>query len=273
MMSDSPPLPEAPGPGERRLAAILAMDVVGYSRMMEADEDATLARLRWLRQTLVEPHVAQHRGRVFKTMGDGLLVEFASAVDAVSAAVAIQQALAAAQIDALEDRTIRLRCGIHVGDIVSDGSDVLGDGVNLAARLEGIAEPGTVYVSRNVRDAARGAAQVEFEDLGERQVKNIQRPVQVYRVRLAGTKAASGPAAPGRSAGPDRLLPLLVGAVVLLAIGLAGIAWERGWLALAPARPDLRDRAADSGGRGRDAARLCRRPGRGDVGAVHPGSR
>jgi adenylate cyclase len=166
---------------ERRLAAIVAADVVGYSRMIRSDEDGTIAALRALRAELIDPAVAKHRGRIVKLMGDGVLVEYASVVDAVASAVEIQQGAAARNADIPEDRRIVLRVGVNLGDVVIDGDDIQGDGVNLAARLEALAAPGAVCVADSVHDQVRDRLDLVFADLGERQVKNIDRPIRVWQ--------------------------------------------------------------------------------------------
>ncbi|MGQ0565115.1 MAG: adenylate/guanylate cyclase domain-containing protein [Gemmobacter sp.] len=167
----------------RRLAAILAADVVGYSRLMGADEAGTLAALRARWKDVLTPQVARHKGRVVKVMGDGVLVEFGSAVDAVECAVAVQAGFAGANDGVAEDRRITLRIGINLGDVIVDGSDLYGDGVNIAARLEGLAEPGQVCVSASVHDQVRGKLATGFEAMGPQVLKNIAGPVQVFRVR------------------------------------------------------------------------------------------
>ena len=168
---------------ERKLAAILAADVVGYSRLVGADEAGTIARLRALRKEFIEPLIAEYRGRVVKLVGDGALVEFASAVDAVECAVAIQHGVAEREAAVPEDRRIRLRIGINIGDIIVEDGDILGDGVNIAARLENLAEPGGIYVSAVVREQVRDKFHADFSDLGEQPVKNIARPLHVYPSR------------------------------------------------------------------------------------------
>ena len=188
---------------QRRLAAILATDVVGYSRLIGADEEGTLAALKAHRRELTDPKVEQHHGRIVKTTGDGALIEFASVVDAVRCAVDVQRGMAERNLGVRPDKRIEFRIGINVGDIVIDGDDILGDGVNIAARLEGLAEPGGVLVSRAVRDQVRDRLELAFEDLGERELKNIARPVRVYRVQvLAGSIAA--PARGGALPLPDK---------------------------------------------------------------------
>jgi TolB-like protein/Tfp pilus assembly protein PilF len=175
---------------QRRLAAIFAADMVAYSRLMEADETGTIARQKAHRAELVDPQIASHGGRIVKTTGDGMLVEFGSVVDATQCAVAIQRAMAEREADVGEEHRIQYRIGINLGDIVIDGDDILGDGVNVAARLEGLAEPGGVYISDVVHQSVAGKLDVAFEDLGEQQVKNISKPVHAYRVMLDGAPAA-----------------------------------------------------------------------------------
>jgi class 3 adenylate cyclase len=173
----------ATGRVERRLAAILAADVAGYSRLMGADEEGTLARLKALRRELADPKIKEHRGRIVKTTGDGLLLEFASVVDAVRCAVEVQREMAERNAGVPPDRRIDFRMGINLGDIIKDGRDIHGDGVNVAARLEALAAPGGICVSRVVRDQVRDKLDFAFEDAGEQRVKNIARPLRVYHVR------------------------------------------------------------------------------------------
>jgi len=174
---------------ERRLSAILAADVVGYSRLIEQDETGTLAALKVRRKEVLEPLVARHKGRIFKVTGDGVLIEFGSAVNAVQCAVALQQGMAAANRDLPDQRHIVLRVGINLGDVVVEGSDRYGDGVNIAARLEGTAEPGGIVISGTTYDHAKNKVNASFEDLGTRSLKNITEPVRVYRV--AGMRPVS----------------------------------------------------------------------------------
>ncbi|MCW5745233.1 MAG: adenylate/guanylate cyclase domain-containing protein, partial [Alphaproteobacteria bacterium] len=173
---------------ERRLAAIVCADVVGYSRLVGLDETATVAAWRAHREAIL-PVAAAHRGRLVGTQGDGLLFEFASVVDAVAGALAIQQTMAARAAAEPEERRFRLRVGINLGDIIVEGADILGDGVNVAARLEALAEPGSIVVSGVVRDQVMDKLQVAFDDLGPRSVKNIARAVHAWRVRPAGSAA------------------------------------------------------------------------------------
>jgi adenylate cyclase len=170
----------------RRLAAILAADVAGYSRLMGADEEGTLERLKALRGELVDPKITEHHGRIVKTTGDGLLAEFPSVVDAVRCAVKIQQAMPGRETGIVADSRIELRIGINLGDVIVEGDDLYGDGVNIAARVEALADAGGVFVSNTVHDHVRDRLPFLFEDLGEQQVKNIARPVRVYRVRPEG---------------------------------------------------------------------------------------
>jgi len=170
---------------ERRLTAIMAADVAGYSRLMGADEEGTLAALKTLRREVADPKIKEHRGRIVHTMGDGLLSEFASVVDAVRCAVEVQREMAARNTGVQPERRIEFRIGINLGDIIIDENDIFGDGVNIAARLEALAEPGGICVSRVVRDQVRDKLAVSFEDIGDQQVKNIVRPVRAYRVLVA----------------------------------------------------------------------------------------
>jgi adenylate cyclase len=176
---------------ERRLAAILAADVAGYSRLMGEDEEGTLAALKAVRRELGDPKIAEHRGRIVKTTGDGLLAEFASVVDAVRCAVELQHEMALRNDSVPDGRRIEFRIGINLGDIIIDEHDIYGDGVNVAARLEALAAPGGICVSRVVRDQVRDKVDLGFEDLGEQQVKNIARPVHVYRIPLDGADAGA----------------------------------------------------------------------------------
>lgn len=170
---------------ERRLAAILAGDVAGYSRLMGADDEGTLHALKIHRKQLIDPKITEHRGRIVKTTGDGILVEFVSVVDAVRCAVDIQRGMAERNTDVPADKRIQFRIGINVGDIIIDGGDIFGDGVNVAARLETLADPGGIMVSSVVHDQVRDKLSFGFEDMGEQVVKNIARPISVHRIQLA----------------------------------------------------------------------------------------
>src|SRR5271170_159664 len=185
----------------RRLAAILAADVAGYSRLMGADEEGTHAALTELRRAITDPKIAAHHGRIVKTTGDGMLVEFASVVDAVRCAVEMQRAMAEGNAEVPADRRIEFRIGINLGDVIVEGDDLYGDGVNIAARIEALADAGGVFVSNTVHDHVRDRLPFAFEDLGEQQVKNIARPVRVYRVRDTGATAKS-PSPPAQPAVP-----------------------------------------------------------------------
>jgi adenylate cyclase len=179
---------------ERRLAAILAADVAGYSRLIGADEEGTLARLKAYRRELIDPKIAEHRGRIVKTTGDGLLVEFASVVDALRCATEVQAAMIERNAAVLPDNRIEFRVGIHQGDIVVEDGDIFGDGVNVAARLEGLAEPGGICVSARVQEDAAGKLNLAFADIGEPELKNITRPVRVFRVAPERAAQSSKPA-------------------------------------------------------------------------------
>jgi class 3 adenylate cyclase len=178
---------------ERRLAAILAADVAGYSRLMGHDEAGTLARLKALCRELIDPKVAEHKGRIVKTTGDGLLIEFPSVVEAVACALAVQQGMARHNAGTAQDQRIDFRIGINSGDVIVEDGDIHGDGVNIAARLEALAEPGMICVSAMVQSQVEGRLDCGFEDLGEQNLKNIIRPVRVYRVRPALTRLAPSP--------------------------------------------------------------------------------
>lgn len=172
---------------ERRLAAVLAADMVGYSRLMEADEEHVLSRQKWYRKELIDPKVAAHRGRIVKTTGDGMLVEFASAQDAVRCAMAIQTDIASGESEIEEERRIRYRIGINLGDVVFDADDIYGDGVNVAARLEALSKPGGVCIADSVYQTVQDRVRVGFRDLGSQRVKNISRPIRVWQWTPDGT--------------------------------------------------------------------------------------
>jgi len=182
---------------ERRLAAILAADVVGYSRLIRADEEGTLDRLKALRNEIIDPKVAEHNGRIVKLMGDGMLAEFASVVDAVRAATEAQRSITEHNAGLPEEKRIEFRVGINLGDVVIDGDDIYGDGVNVAARLEGLAETGGICISGSVHDEVRDRLDLVFEDMGEQEVKNIARPIRVWRwfeaARAGSTVTGSKP--------------------------------------------------------------------------------
>jgi TolB-like protein/class 3 adenylate cyclase len=192
---------------ERRLAAVLATDIAGYSRLMGADEEGTLARLKAVRRALVDPTIASHRGRIVKTTGDGMLVEFASAVDAARCAVEVQRGMAQQNVDVPQDVRIEFRIGIHVGDIIIDNNDIFGDGVNIAARLEGIAEPGGVCISDDAHRQIRGKVDIVFDDLGPQALKNIVEKMRAWRTRLGVAET------PATLVGPS----LIAGKVLALA--------------------------------------------------------
>lgn len=211
---------------QRRLAAIVAADVAGYSRLVGADEEGTLAALRAHRVELIDPLLEQHGGRVANTAGDSYLLEFPSAVDALRCAMAVQTGMVERNTSVPPDRQIQFRVGINVGDVVTEGEDLLGDGVNVAARLEGLAEPGGICLSRAARDQVRDRLELTLEDLGEVEVKNIVRPVRVFRVVGEGV-----PAAPRRLGWKPAVSRIAAAAVVVLAIGAVA------WLASSTWRP------------------------------------
>ena len=219
-------------PVERRLAAILAADVVGYSRLMGADEVGTLRALSAHRRELIDPTIGARRGRIVKTTGDGILVEFPSAVEAVACAISVQQGVALRNKGVAEDKRLILRIGINVGDIISEAGDIFGDGVNVAARLESLCEPGGLCISRAVRDQVRDKLPVAFDDLGEQQVKNIARPVRVFGLTAQAIEAVPELAPSGfkGQGGRDRRRWIIAPLVVVLA-GVGGAGW---WMVRAP---------------------------------------
>jgi TolB-like protein/class 3 adenylate cyclase/thioredoxin-like negative regulator of GroEL len=209
---------------ERRLAAILATDVVGYSRLIRADEEGTIAALKTLQADLFDPILTKHNGRIVKLMGDGMLVEFASVVDAVRTAVETQAAVAKHNVALPENKRIEFRIGVNLGDVVIDGEDIHGDGVNVASRLEGLAEPSGICVSDKVYEEVRDRTDLAFEDLGEQEVKNIDRPVRVYRI-LPDGEAGAKPPVPVASKKLTKTWPAAVAVALLVAIGGGGAWW------------------------------------------------
>jgi len=203
----------------RRLAAIFAADVVGYSRLMGADEEGTHERFKAHLRELVDPKIREHHGRIVKTTGDGVLAEFASVVDAVRCAGEIQRAMADRDVDLAEERRLRFRIGVNLGDVIADGDEIYGDGVNIAVRLEGLAAPGSICVSGTVRDHIGGRLPYAFEDMGEQSVKNIARPVRGYAwhpegiaglatARTSSTASSSPPLAAPACRSSSCLLPI-----------------------------------------------------------------
>jgi class 3 adenylate cyclase/TolB-like protein len=220
---------------DRRLAAILAADVVGYSRLIEQDEAGTLERLKQHRKSFIEPLVAEHRGRIVKLMGDGALCEFGSVVDAVQCAVLIQQGMAEREADTPEDQRIRFRIGINLGDVILEDGDLYGDGVNIAARLEGLAEPGGILISGTAYDQVEGKLPLALAFAGEQRVKNIERSVRTYRIDLAGSPKARRIAAKHLRRKPTLAIAAAAMFLVVLAAGGAWWHWGRGVAApLAP---------------------------------------
>jgi adenylate cyclase len=187
---------------ERRLAAVLAADVAGYSRLMGVDEEGTLAALRAQRREIFDPKIAEYRGRIVKTTGDGLLIEYASVVDAIRCALEVQRGLKARNASIPVEQRLEFRIGINVGDVIIEEGDIFGDGVNIAARLEGVATPGCVVVSANAHDAAINRIQAEFLDLGELSLKNIERPVRAYQVAFDAPDGARSAGAASVSQSP-----------------------------------------------------------------------
>ncbi|HLN83494.1 MAG TPA: adenylate/guanylate cyclase domain-containing protein [Candidatus Binatia bacterium] len=226
---------------ERRLAAIMAADVVSYSRLMGTDEVGTLNRLKAHRRELIDPAIAGHRGRIVKTTGDGMLVEFASVVDAVACAVAVQRGMLSRNTDIPEDKRVIFRIGINVGDIIIDGDDIFGDGVNIAARLETLCEPGGLCISRTVHEQVRDKLALSFADLGEQTVKNISRAVGVFGMSakdIAALPEEELPHAPATAepaaeiAPPPHRRKIILSAAAILILIVASGAWfvrQRGW--------------------------------------------
>jgi adenylate cyclase len=209
---------------KRRLTAILSADVAGYSRLMGVDEEGTLAQLKEHRRALVDPKITEHRGRIVKTTGDGMLVEFASVVDALRCALEVQRGMVEQNVEVPQEKRIEFRVGINVGDIIIDGDDIYGDGVNVAARLEQIAPPGGICLSEDAYRQVRGKLEILIADTGEQKLKNISNPVRVYRIEPSSAAAAEVPAPPTHA---RRRSQLWLGATALMvaAAALAAITW------------------------------------------------
>ncbi len=213
---------------ERHLAAILAADVVGYSRLMEADEPGTIAALTAHREELIEPKIAEHNGRIVKLMGDGILVEFASVADAVQCAAEIQRTMVERNAEEPEDQQIKFRIGINLGDVIVQGDDIYGDGINIASRLEGLAEPDGVCISGTVFDSVRNKLELGYEFQGEQQVKNISEPVRVYRVLTDADAAGKVVGVVSRKT-KLWLWPSLAAGVVALVAVTGIVVWLKPW--------------------------------------------
>jgi class 3 adenylate cyclase len=212
-------------PATRRLAAILAADVAGYSRLMGADEEGTHERLRRHLRDLVDPKIKEHRGRVVKNTGDGMLAEFASVVDAVRCAVEMQRAMADRNAETVEDRRITFRIGINLGDVIAEEDDIYGDGVNVAARLQALAEPGGICISRVVRDQIRDKLPYPFEDKGEQSVKNITRSVRVFALRPEVVAELSATAVSTVVPRRPRITPVIMATAGAMAVVIAATGW------------------------------------------------
>jgi class 3 adenylate cyclase/TolB-like protein/cytochrome c-type biogenesis protein CcmH/NrfG len=223
---------------DRRLAAILAADVVGYSRLIEQDEAGTVERLKAHRKEFIEPLIAEHHGRIVKLMGDGALCEFGSVVDAVQCAVLIQQGMTEREADTPEDQRIRFRIGINLGDVILEDGDLYGDGVNIAARLEGLAEPGGILISGTAYDQVEGKLPLALAFAGEQRVKNIERSVRTYRIDLAGSPKARLTAAARSRRTPTLAIAAAVGLLVV-ALGAGGAWWHWGRGDEAPPAPEV----------------------------------
>jgi len=209
----------------RRLAAILAADAAGYSRLMGADEEGTLERLKAHRRQLINPKIAEHHGRIVKTTGDGLLVEFASVVDAVRCAAEVQRGMIDREPEVPDEGRIRLRIGINLGDVIAVDTDIFGDGVNVAARLEALAEPGGICISRTVREQIRDKLPYPFEDRGEQSVKNIARPVRVYALRPEAVADLPASGVPSAAPRRRRSASAAMAAAATAALVIAVIGW------------------------------------------------
>jgi adenylate cyclase len=235
----SPPEQLTTATATRRLTAILAADVVGYSRLMGADEEGTHERFKAHFVELIDPKIREHHGRTVKTTGDGVLAEFASVVDAVRCAGEIQRAMADRDLDLAEERRLRFRIGVNLGDVIVDGDDIYGDGVNIAVRLEGLAAPGGICVSGTARDHIGDRLPYAFEDMGEQSVKNIVRPIRVYASRPEGVAALPASGLPARISRPSQAIISIVAAAALV---IACIAW---WLWPPPTFFSPAEKAAD----------------------------
>ncbi len=223
-------LPDGENMMERRLTTILAADIVGYSRLMGEDEAGTLTALKSLRQELVNPKASQYHGRTVKLMGDGALMEFSSVVDALQFAVEVQAAMAERNNDVPEAQRIIYRIGINIGDIIVEGDDIYGDGVNVAARLEELSKPGGVCIARNVFNQVKGKLNLSFEYLGEKEVKNIAEPVSVYCVVMDDKAAALVTPIVKKPPKPARhWWPIATAAVAALVLAVGGMLWWQPW--------------------------------------------
>lgn len=212
---------------KRQLRAILAADIVGYSRLMESDEAGTIARQKEIFSDIVEPAISENDGRIVKLMGDGVLIEFASVVDAVTCAVSVQTSIRQRERNISDDRRIAYRVGVNLGDVFHDNDDIFGDGVNIAARLEQMAEPGGICISGTVYDHLKFNIPVTYEALGDVKVKNIEQPIRAYRIHLDGNAPASGTPLAGHSVDFAKKAPVAIVAVIAVALAVIWVAYSR----------------------------------------------
>jgi len=217
----------AEGEVTRRLTAIVAADVAGYSRLIAADEEGTLSTLRAHRTELIDPKIAEYKGRIANTAGDSLLIEFSSVIEALRCVIDVQRGIAERNAEVAEDRRITFRVGINLGDVIEQDGDLLGDGVNVAARLEGLSEPGGISISRAARDQVRDRMDIALDDMGEVDVKNMPRPVRVFRVLVDGQTAKAPPTHPRRGRANFKIIA--IAAVLCLAVVGAGLVWLEPW--------------------------------------------
>src|SRR5712692_145910 len=214
----------------RRLTTIFAADVAGYSRLIEADEEGTIQRLHAHRRELIDPKIREYGGRIVKTTGDGLLAEFASVVDAMRCAAEVQRGMLDRDADIADDRRMRFRIGLNLGDVIAEDDDILGDGVNIAARLEALAEPGGICLSRTVRDQIRDRLHFTLDDMGEQSLHNISRPVRAYALPAAAIAELPAPSLPAAPLARHRWRPMVIAPLALVVPAIVAIAVAAWWL-------------------------------------------